>query len=86
MNPAMSLEIPAAPVLERAGPSPETSPQMPDAAFQSEFLKTLQARGYINQATHPRNWTAWPPGDRSRPTSGSTPRRPACTSATCSRS
>ncbi|ODT87597.1 tyrosine--tRNA ligase [Phenylobacterium sp. SCN 70-31] len=26
---------------------------MPDAAFQSEFLKTLQARGYINQATHP---------------------------------
>ena len=53
MNPAMSLEIPAAPVLERAGPSPETSPQMPDAAFQSEFLKTLQARGYINQATHP---------------------------------
>ncbi|HEV2083272.1 MAG TPA: tyrosine--tRNA ligase [Brevundimonas sp.] len=26
---------------------------MTDAAFQSEFLKTLQARGYIHQITHP---------------------------------
>jgi tyrosyl-tRNA synthetase len=26
---------------------------MSDAAFQSEFLKTMQARGYIHQVTHP---------------------------------
>jgi tyrosyl-tRNA synthetase len=26
---------------------------MPDAAFKSDFLKTLQARGYIHQITHP---------------------------------
>jgi tyrosyl-tRNA synthetase len=26
---------------------------MTDAAFQSDFLKTLQARGYIHQVTHP---------------------------------
>ncbi|MBL8553033.1 MAG: tyrosine--tRNA ligase [Phenylobacterium sp.] len=26
---------------------------MPEAAFKSEFLKTLQARGYIHQVTHP---------------------------------
>src|ERR1700759_3754148 len=28
-------------------------PQMPDAAFKSEFLKTMQARGFIHQITHP---------------------------------
>jgi tyrosyl-tRNA synthetase len=47
----MSLEIAAAPVLERGHRSPE-SPPMSDAPFKSEFLKTLQARGHINQITH----------------------------------
>ena len=26
---------------------------MTDPAFKSDFLKTLQARGYIHQITHP---------------------------------
>jgi tyrosyl-tRNA synthetase len=53
----MSLEISPAAVLERAPLEhsmidPEIRP-MSDAAFQSEFLKTMQARGYIHQITHP---------------------------------
>ena len=53
----MSLETTPAAVLERATPEhslidPEIPP-MSDAAFQSEFLKTMQARGYIHQITHP---------------------------------
>lgn len=48
----MSLEIAAAPVLE-AGRRNSESPQMPDASFKSDFLKTLQARGYIHQVSHP---------------------------------
>jgi len=48
----MSLEISDAPVLEAAGPSP-ASPQMSEPAFKSEFLTTLQARGYIHQISHP---------------------------------
>ena len=48
----MSLEIPDLAVLERAGPAPE-KPQMSEAAFTSTFLKTMQARGYIHQVTHP---------------------------------
>jgi tyrosyl-tRNA synthetase len=48
----MSLEIADAPVLEPGHRSPE-NPQMSDAPFKSEFLKTLQARGYIHQVTHP---------------------------------
>jgi tyrosyl-tRNA synthetase len=54
----MSLEILSADVLER-GPtsqdwrSQEIPPPMTEAAFTSDFLKVLQARGYIHQATHP---------------------------------
>ncbi len=53
----MSLEIPDVAVLERAPPDQsvpvsEIRP-MSDAAFKSEFLKTMQARGYIHQITHP---------------------------------
>ena len=48
----MSLENPGAAVLEPAGPTPE-KPTMSDAAFKSTFLKTMQARGYIHQVTHP---------------------------------
>lgn len=49
----MSLEISAAPVLEPGHPEPEI-PAMSDPAFKSEFLKTLQARGYIHQISHPQ--------------------------------
>ena len=48
----MSLEIPDMPVLERAPPSTEM-PAMSEPAFKSEFLKTMQARGYIHQVSHP---------------------------------
>jgi tyrosyl-tRNA synthetase len=48
----MSLELTDAPVLEPGDRSPEI-PQMSDPAFKSEFLKVLQARGYIHQVTHP---------------------------------
>lgn len=48
----MSLEIPGAAVLE-PGHRSSGNPQMSDAPFKSEFLKTLQARGYIHQITHP---------------------------------
>jgi tyrosyl-tRNA synthetase len=53
----MSLEIISADVLERAGPNndrpPAENPSMSDPAFKSDFLKTMQARGYIHQITHP---------------------------------
>ena len=53
----MSLEIPDAAVLERAPADKSLSVSeirpMSDAAFKSEFLKTMQARGYIHQITHP---------------------------------
>lgn len=48
----MSLEILGPAVLERAGPAAE-NPSMSDPAFKSDFLKTMQARGYIHQITHP---------------------------------
>ncbi|WP_165843876.1 tyrosine--tRNA ligase [Phenylobacterium kunshanense] len=48
----MSLEIPDMPVLERA-PSSNEMPAMSEPAFKSEFLKTMQARGYIHQVSHP---------------------------------
>jgi len=48
----MSLEIAEPPVLEPGDRSP-ASPQMSEPAFKSEFLKVLQARGYIHQITHP---------------------------------
>ncbi len=49
----MSLEIGAAPVLEPGRKSPPPEPQMSDAPFKSEFLRTMQARGLIHQLTHP---------------------------------
>jgi tyrosyl-tRNA synthetase len=53
----MPLDIVAAPMLEPGHPHPELPPEslpaMSDAAFKSEFLKTMQARGYIHQVTHP---------------------------------
>ncbi len=48
----MSLEISDPAVLERAPPSTEM-PAMSEPAFKSEFLKTMQARGYIHQVSHP---------------------------------
>ncbi len=54
----MSLEILAAPVLERGPltedrPAAGIPPPMTDTAFKSDFLKVLQERGYIHQVTHP---------------------------------
>jgi len=49
----MSLEILAADVLERAATDHEIQPPMSDTAFKSQFLQTMQARGYIHQITHP---------------------------------
>jgi tyrosyl-tRNA synthetase len=46
----MSLEIRGEAVLE-------TRP-MPEPAFKSDFLKTLQARGYIHQVSHPEELDA----------------------------
>jgi len=46
------LENAASPVLEPGDRNSET-PKMSDAPFMSEFLKTMQARGYIHQISHP---------------------------------
>jgi tyrosyl-tRNA synthetase len=48
----MSLENPDPTVL-RAGRLFFESPPMTAASFKSDFLKTMQARGYIHQITHP---------------------------------
>jgi len=48
----MSLETSGPAMLKPAQPSPE-NPRMSDAPFKSEFLKTMQARGFIHQITHP---------------------------------
>jgi tyrosyl-tRNA synthetase len=48
----MSLETSASAMLRPGQPLPE-NPQMSDAPFKSEFLKTMQARGFIHQITHP---------------------------------
>src|SRR4029079_15783930 len=48
----MSLELTDAPVLEPGDRSPEIPP-MSDPAFKSEFLRTMQARGFIHQISHP---------------------------------
>jgi len=48
----MSLEIAAPAVLDALDRSQEPS-AMSDAPFMSEFLRTMQARGYIHQITHP---------------------------------
>ncbi|MFN3514614.1 MAG: tyrosine--tRNA ligase [Phenylobacterium sp.] len=49
----MSLEKLAERVLEPDAPKPESPVMSADQPFKSEFLRTLQARGYINQITHP---------------------------------
>jgi tyrosyl-tRNA synthetase len=41
------------PAMLRPGQPPPEIPQMSDAPFKSEFLKTMQARGFIHQITHP---------------------------------
>jgi len=48
----MSLDTSAPAMLKPGQPTPE-SPRMSDAPFKSEFLKTMQARGFIHQITHP---------------------------------
>ena len=49
----MSLEILPERVLEPDAPHPELRTMSADAAFKSEFLRTMQGRGYIHQITHP---------------------------------
>lgn len=44
---------PGQPVLDGASSELESRAMSAPAAFKSEFLKTLQARGYIHQVTHP---------------------------------
>src|SRR2546423_7231783 len=48
----MSLETSHLAMLRPGQPRPEI-PQMTAAPFKSEFLKTMQARGFIHQITHP---------------------------------
>ncbi|WP_426031513.1 tyrosine--tRNA ligase [Caulobacter sp. DWP3-1-3b2] len=43
----------AAPVLDARSPELESRAMSAAASFKSEFLQTLQARGYIHQITHP---------------------------------
>lgn len=49
----MSLEIADQRVLEPDAPIPELRTMSVDQAFKSEFLRTMQGRGYIHQITHP---------------------------------
>ncbi len=49
----MPLDNPDNRVLERAPFHHERSQMSADQAFKSEFLRTMQARGYIHQITHP---------------------------------
>src|SRR6185503_6794951 len=49
---AMRLDKSASAVLEPGQRNPEPPP-MSEQPFKSELLKTLQARGYIHQITHP---------------------------------
>lgn len=49
----MSLELSADAVLDGAAPHHEIPAPMSQPAFQSSFLRTLQARGHIHQITHP---------------------------------
>ena len=48
----MSLESSRPAMLRPGDPVPEI-PQMSDAPFKSKFLQTMQARGFIQQITHP---------------------------------
>ncbi len=49
----MSLEMLADRVLERPASPSESPPMSADQSFKSQFLRTMQARGYIHQITHP---------------------------------
>ena len=49
----MTLENPDASVLEPTASPSETLPMSAAESFKSEFLRTMQARGYIHQITHP---------------------------------
>jgi tyrosyl-tRNA synthetase len=40
-------------VLEPPAQTPESKPMSADQTFKSEFLRTMQERGYIHQITHP---------------------------------
>src|SRR5690606_29823684 len=48
--PSLAARLPAR---KTAAGIPATEPSMTDHAFKSDFLKTLQSRGYIHQVTHP---------------------------------
>ncbi len=49
----MTLEITSERVLEPSASLSESHPMSADQTFKSEFLRTMQARGYIHQITHP---------------------------------
>ena len=49
----MPLEISLERVLEPSTSLSESRPMSADQAFKSQFLQTMQARGYIHQITHP---------------------------------
>ena len=50
MNPSPQT---ASPVLDAPSAKSESRAMSAPASFKSEFLQTLQARGYIHQITHP---------------------------------
>jgi tyrosyl-tRNA synthetase len=49
----MPLDIATDRMVEPAASPPEPRPMTAEPAFTSEFLRTMQARGYIHQITHP---------------------------------
>ena len=49
----MSLEITTERMLEPSTSLSESRPMSADQAFKSQFLQTMQGRGYIHQITHP---------------------------------
>ncbi|WP_374570353.1 tyrosine--tRNA ligase [Phenylobacterium sp.] len=49
----MPLDIPPGRMLEAEPSSPESSPMSAEPTFRSQFLRTMQDRGYIHQITHP---------------------------------
>ena len=49
----MTLEIPAEAVLEPLATVTEQALMSADPSFKSEFLRTMQERGYVHQITHP---------------------------------
>ncbi len=49
----MTLEIAVRPVLERVASDHEFSPMTEHPTYKADLLKSMQARGYIHQITHP---------------------------------